>query len=344
MGQKVNPISLRLPINRSVDSSWFSDAYNTKLMVQYIHLQKYIESLFHLAPNLTLGRFFVDVFPKKWILSCFIHEKRNFITRINRNQKKIRDASTQQWPDGPKAQGVRSVGPKGWASSKPSLGFEKAVNRNLHPLGLTNVNAASVFTFFYQQIYTQTTFSRIYQPQQLFMQNLISFIIHNKKIFSLCLNVLNQGKQTKNFRVSQSFLQNNLTRKWLYPKDLLLQQVESSINKNVNCSTQVFLMKSPNSLSSANFFVKEIATQLEKKISINQIWNQSVKKVIQTPSIQGIRLSVSGRINGVEMARTEIRKYGQTSLHSLSNKMDYASCYAYTPFGILGVKIWICYR
>lgn len=69
-----------------------------------------------------------------------------------------------------------------------------------------------------------------------------------------------------------------------------------------------------------------------------------MKKVIQTPSIQGIRLSVAGRINGVEMARTEIRKYGQTSLHSLSNKMDYAYSQAYTPFGILGVKIWICFR
>lgn len=333
MGQKINPISLRLPINRSVDSLWFSDAYDTKLMVQYIHLQKYIESLFQLAPNLTLGRFFVDVFPKKWILSCFVHEKRNLNIKLSLEKKKRLDSF----------------------SKRPGTSEN---HNNIHDSALTELYAAAILRLFYQQLYTQTIHSRIYQPRQVFLQQLISFLAYTNKKYLLSTYALTQGRslgptlsqrknlneKSKNFSVSDSIFQNNLTRKWLYRKDSLLQQVESSINKNVNCSTQVFVLKSQNSLSSANFFVKEIASQLEKKMSINQIWNQIIKRVIQTSFIQGIRLSVSGRINGVEMARTEIRKYGQTSLHSLSNKMDYASCYAYTPFGILGVKIWICYR
>nr|YP_665660.1 ribosomal protein S3 [Nephroselmis olivacea]AAF03187.1 ribosomal protein S3 [Nephroselmis olivacea] len=309
MGQKVNPISLRLPINRSVDCLWFSDIHSTKLMIQYLHFHKYIESIFQVTSHLNMGRFFLDVFPKKWTLSCLVHERKNLISKGTRFLKK-------------------------------SAFF----NKNVHPLGLTNLNSAGVFAIAYQQMYIQSKLSRIYSPQLFFLSALQSFLQHNYKVASLCLESTNQGKQRKNFRISQPFLTNNFTRKWLYPKDSFLQQVESSINKNVDCSTQVFLMKSSNSLSSANFFVKEITYQLEKKSSINQIWNQVMKKVIQTPSIQGIRLSVAGRINGVEMARTEIRKYGQTSLHSLSNKMDYACSHAYTPFGILGVKIWICFR
>jgi ribosomal protein S3 len=60
--------------------------------------------------------------------------------------------------------------------------------------------------------------------------------------------------------------------------------------------------------------------------------------------IKGIRVLCSGRLNGVEMARTESKKFGQTSLHVFSSQIDYASENAYTLYGLIGVKVWLCFR
>ena len=65
---------------------------------------------------------------------------------------------------------------------------------------------------------------------------------------------------------------------------------------------------------------------------------------MQSDFIQGMRIVCSGRLGGVEMARVESKKYGQTSLHVFSNHIDFAVDQAYTLFGLIGVKVWICYR
>lgn len=202
MGQKVNPISLRLPINRSVDCLWFSNIHSTKLIIQYIHFHKYIGSIFQVAPNLNMGRFFLDVFPKKWTLSCLVHERKNLS------------------PLGPK--GISSRRDQKKSSFVPFVSkgtFGPEGIKNVHPLGLTDLNSAGIFAIIYQQMYIQTKLCRIYTPQRIFLLIFNSFLQYNYKIASLCLESTNQAKQRKSFRVSQAFLANNLTRKWLYPKD-----------------------------------------------------------------------------------------------------------------------------
>jgi small subunit ribosomal protein S3 len=59
--------------------------------------------------------------------------------------------------------------------------------------------------------------------------------------------------------------------------------------------------------------------------------------------VKGIRTCCSGRLNGAEIAKTECRKYGETSLHVFSDQIDYAKAKASTPYGILGVKVWVSY-
>jgi small subunit ribosomal protein S3 len=61
-------------------------------------------------------------------------------------------------------------------------------------------------------------------------------------------------------------------------------------------------------------------------------------------TVEGFKISCSGRLQGVEMAKTETKKFGKISLHVFSSKVDYAQSKASTPFGILGVKVWICYK
>lgn len=57
---------------------------------------------------------------------------------------------------------------------------------------------------------------------------------------------------------------------------------------------------------------------------------------------EGIKIQVSGRLNGAEMARSEMYKEGRTPLHTFRADIDYASDAALTKVGLIGIKIWIC--
>lgn len=101
-------------------------------------------------------------------------------------------------------------------------------------------------------------------------------------------------------------------------------------------------MRSP--LCSADLLSGMIVQSLENRESFRKISRQIVQAVQQSPYLAGIRLMCSGRIQGSEMARVEIRKYGQTSNHELTSRVDYASRFAVTSYGLFGVQVWLCFR
>ena len=74
-------------------------------------------------------------------------------------------------------------------------------------------------------------------------------------------------------------------------------------------------------------------------------YRRAVKQAIQgtmRAGAEGIKVQVSGRLNGAEMARSEMFKEGRTPLHTLRADIDYALVEALTKVGIIGVKVWIC--
>jgi small subunit ribosomal protein S3 len=84
-----------------------------------------------------------------------------------------------------------------------------------------------------------------------------------------------------------------------------------------------------------------IARQVEKRVS----YKKATKKAISTAmrmGAEGIKVSVSGRLNGGEIARTEMYKEGRVPLHTLRADIDYATATACTTYGTVGVKVWIC--
>ena len=84
-----------------------------------------------------------------------------------------------------------------------------------------------------------------------------------------------------------------------------------------------------------------IAHQLKKKISYRRV----VSKVIQSTmrmGADGIRINVAGRLGGSEIARSEKFSEGRVPLHTLRADIDYVLTEAYTQYGIIGVKVWIC--
>ena len=91
---------------------------------------------------------------------------------------------------------------------------------------------------------------------------------------------------------------------------------------------------------SAELVGQNIGQQLEKKVN----YRRAVKKSIQTTmsmGAQGIRIGISGRLNGAEIARKETFRDGRVPLHTLRANIDYALVEANTTYGIIGVKVWI---
>jgi len=84
-----------------------------------------------------------------------------------------------------------------------------------------------------------------------------------------------------------------------------------------------------------------IAHQLQKKVSYRRV----VSKVIQSTmrmGAEGIRINVAGRLGGAEIARSEKFSEGRVPLHTLRADIDYVLTEAFTQYGIIGIKVWIC--
>jgi len=84
-----------------------------------------------------------------------------------------------------------------------------------------------------------------------------------------------------------------------------------------------------------------IARQLEGKIAYRRAVKMAIASTMRMGA-EGIKIQISGRLNGAEMARSEMYKEGRTPLHTLRADIDYALAEALTKVGLLGVKVWIC--
>jgi small subunit ribosomal protein S3 len=84
-----------------------------------------------------------------------------------------------------------------------------------------------------------------------------------------------------------------------------------------------------------------IARQLEKRVSYKKAIKKSIATAIRMGA-EGIKIQISGRLNGAEIARREMFKEGRIPLHTLRAIIDYAASTAVTTFGTIGIKVWIC--
>ncbi|HSQ97229.1 MAG TPA: 30S ribosomal protein S3 [Rickettsiales bacterium] len=88
-----------------------------------------------------------------------------------------------------------------------------------------------------------------------------------------------------------------------------------------------------------------VATSIAKQIENRASYRRVIKKVMQTAmrfGIKGIKIKIGGRLNGAEIARAEMYKEGSIPLHTLKADVDYAIARAYTIYGIVGIKVWVC--
>jgi small subunit ribosomal protein S3 len=85
---------------------------------------------------------------------------------------------------------------------------------------------------------------------------------------------------------------------------------------------------------------QEIARQLEQRVSFRRAMKMAMRNVMKDGA-QGVKVQVSGRLGGAEIARTERYKQGRTPLHTIRADIDYSLVEANTTYGVIGIKVWI---
>jgi small subunit ribosomal protein S3 len=90
----------------------------------------------------------------------------------------------------------------------------------------------------------------------------------------------------------------------------------------------------------AQIVADQVAQQLEKRVAFRRAMKRSMQAAIKLGA-QGIKIETSGRLNGIEIARSEWYREGRVPLHTLRADVDYATSEALTTYGIIGVKVWI---
>ena len=101
----------------------------------------------------------------------------------------------------------------------------------------------------------------------------------------------------------------------------------------------IFEIKRPD--LEATLVANSIARQVEGRISYKRATKMSIASTMRMGA-EGIKVQISGRLNGAEMARSEMFKDGRTPLHTFRADIDYALAEAHTQYGLIGIKVWIC--
>ncbi|MDO4191536.1 MAG: 30S ribosomal protein S3 [Bacteroidales bacterium] len=119
--------------------------------------------------------------------------------------------------------------------------------------------------------------------------------------------------------------------------DKLKEELKKITDKEVQIN--IYEIKHPD--LDANIVGNNVAKQVEGKIA----YRRAVKKAIadtMRSGAEGIKIQLSGRLNGAEIARSEMFKEGRTPLHTFRADIDYCATEALTKVGLIGIKVWIC--
>jgi len=119
--------------------------------------------------------------------------------------------------------------------------------------------------------------------------------------------------------------------------DMFLRKQRTTIKPELKIDIEE--IRSPE--SSARIVGQMIAEGLEKRMTFRRVMKQTVEKVMANRDVEGVRIIVSGRLGGADMARKEELKKGRVPLQTLRADIDFARVEANLPYGVIGIKVWI---
>ena len=119
--------------------------------------------------------------------------------------------------------------------------------------------------------------------------------------------------------------------------DKLKEEMKKVSNKEI----QINIFEVKKAELDATIVANSIARQVEGKIAYRRAIKMAIQNTMRAGA-EGIKVQITGRLNGAEMARKEMYKEGRTPLHTFRADVDYCQAEALTKVGILGIKVWIC--
>jgi len=121
-------------------------------------------------------------------------------------------------------------------------------------------------------------------------------------------------------------------------EDLKKQLHKLFLDKNTKLNINITEVSIPN--LSASVIVQSIGEDLERRIPFRRVMKQNIDKVMKAGA-KGVKIIVAGRLNGVDIARSEKLVQGKVPLQTLRSNIDYSRGIASTTYGVIGIKVWI---
>lgn len=419
MGQKINPISVRLNVNRHQNSLWFSKNNYTKNLHKQILLKTYISKVFQVS-NLPLGPCYIQILPKKLKIFPFFNNS-NKPSFSNKRSSLFRRYIQSKYPKN-RTLNSNSVLPRHfllnsynkcwkkdlflWQNSKLFFRLfsklsslqknKKDDSKNVFRKSRFLENEDRTCEEEKSEFIRKSDFSILKSEIKKDIFRFSKLAKRNKKLIhdsrndvtwnnQLELNsFLDRQNKKKNYQVLvqwifynlysqfkrnellittkqawflffqfvltknvQYILNHNLSKTASLRKSYLstkyLNVLESHVEKKLLCNSSILPFKVENEYKSAHLLANYLSIQLAKNRSHRQVLKRVFQKAKKFSFLKGIRIACSGRLGGVELAKTEVKKMGQTSLNIFAEKIDYSSTKVSTKFGIIGVKVWLCY-
>lgn len=119
--------------------------------------------------------------------------------------------------------------------------------------------------------------------------------------------------------------------------DKLKEELKKLYDKDIQIN--IYEVKKPD--LDANIVANNVARQVEGKIAYRRAIKMAIANVMRAGA-EGVKIQISGRLNGAEIARKEMFKEGRTPLHTFRADIDFCQAEALTKVGLLGIKVWIC--
>nr|AFL90618.1 ribosomal protein S3 [Phytoplasma sp. BN-Vr285] len=119
-------------------------------------------------------------------------------------------------------------------------------------------------------------------------------------------------------------------------RNKIVAQLKTLTGKDINLN--IIEVKIPDKI--ALLVAQNIAEQLENRMKFRRVQKMAIQRALKSGA-KGIKILISGRLNGNEIARSEGNAEGRVPLHTLRADIDYAAYEAHTTYGVLGIKVWI---
>ena len=120
-----------------------------------------------------------------------------------------------------------------------------------------------------------------------------------------------------------------------------VDRIREELKKLTSKDVQINIIEIRKPEMDANIVAESIAKQIEARINYRRAIKMAIQSTIRAGA-EGIKVRISGRLNGAEMARSEEYKEGRTPLHTFRADIDYSLKEAQTVYGKIGIKVWLC--